>query len=203
MEDKKDKISIGKMFLLFVLLIAAPAMSWYYLSGGLKWRKDAIAELGSYGAIKPVWMIDEKLVKSNLVDKKVCAVYFFGENPDLTPSNKKILDIGKGLQDQFQKTNKFRNLVIWENATPAFKASFDEMAKGEDNAWQYTAGLGGWKTILSNQYEYFTLHEKITKPAEQYFAVSDTTGTIRRFYDANDPEQMKRMVQHIAILLPR
>jgi hypothetical protein len=203
MEDSKDKISFGKMFMLFMLLIVVPGMSWYYLSSGLKWRKDAVAELGTYGSIKPVWLIDDKLSKSNLIDKKVCAVYYFGENPDLTPANKKILDIGKGLQEQFQKTNKFRNVVIWEGGTPAFKGVFDEMAKGEDNAWQYTAGLGGWRTVLSNQYEYFCLHEKISKPAEQYFAVSDTTGTIRRFYDANDNEQMKRMVQHIALLLPR
>jgi hypothetical protein len=202
MEENKDKISIGKMAMLFLLLVVAPAMSWYYLSGGLKWRKDAVAELGSYGTVKPVWMIDDKLVKSNLIEHKVCAVYYFGENPDLTPANQRILGIGKGLQQQFEKTNNFRNVVIWEDGSLAFRGTFEEMAKGENNAWQHTAGLGGWRTVLSNQYEYFCLHEKI-KPAAQYFALSDTTGTIRRFYDANDDEQMKRMIQHIAILLPR
>jgi hypothetical protein len=203
MEDKKDKISIGKMVMLFLLLVVAPAMSWFYLSGGLKWRKDAVAELGSYGSVKPVWLIDDKLVRSNLIDKKVCAVYYFGDNPDLTPSNQKILNIGKGLQSQFEKSNNFRNVVIWEGGTPAFKGTFEKLSRGENNAWQYTAGLGGWKTVLMNQYEYFCLHEKISKPAEQYFALSDTTGTIRRFYDANDDEQMKRMIQHIALLLPK
>jgi hypothetical protein len=55
---------------------------------------------------------------------------------------------------------------------------------------------------LQNGYESFCLAEK-QKPAAAYYALADTSGTIRRYYDALDQSQVDRMVQHIAILLPQ
>jgi hypothetical protein len=66
----------------------------------------------------------------------------------------------------------------------------------------WTGGLGSWRTVVENGYEYFLLKEK-TKPDPQYFALTDTSGTIRRFYNAQDEKQVGRMVEHISMLLPK
>ena len=67
--------------------------------------------------------------------------------------------------------------------------------------WAWTGATGSWRTIIENGYESFCLSENI-RPSKDYFAVCDTSGQIRRYYNALDDKQIDRMVQHIAILLP-
>ena len=40
-------------------------------------------------------------------------------------------------------------------------------------------------------------------PLNTQLVLADTTLTIRRYYDLREEQQIKRMVEHIAIILPR
>ncbi len=52
------------MFLLFMMLIGFPAVSWYYLNGGLDYRVNAKNELKNYGNIRQLSLtsLDDKQV---------------------------------------------------------------------------------------------------------------------------------------------
>ena len=91
--------------------------------------------------------------------------------------------------------------MIAAGGTAEFRSYFQTMPSADHATWVWSGGLGTWRTVMVNGYESFCLAEGI-KPDAEYFALADTAGTIRRFYDALDQKQVDRMVQHIAILLP-
>lgn len=202
MESEKVKFSVSRVLFILLLFVVLPAGSWYYLRGGLNWRKTAVAELKTFGKIREAWVINPDGTRMDLLKNKVCVVHYFGDDPDLTEANKKILETGQELIKQFGQNNYFRNVVVWQGGTPEFKEYWKNVPENNGPIWVYDGALGSWKTIMVNQYEYFTLQEK-AKPAQEYFALADTTGTIRRFYNALDPQEVNRMVEHIAILLPK
>lgn len=202
-EEKKPttgrKIYIGAA--LFLILIAMPAVSWLYLRDGLQWRKDAVAELANYGKIAKATVIWQDGSKEDMLQGKVVVVHIFGENPDLTEANRTILDIDEKLYDQFGQNLDFRLAMVSSGGTAEFKSYFQKMPSADYVTWVWTGGLGSWRTIMENGYESYCKAESV-KPVPEYFALADTSGTIRRFYDALDTKQVERMVQHIAILLP-
>lgn len=176
-------------------------MSWFYLKSGLDWRRSVQAELRNYGKIRAAYYILPGNNEINLLAGKVCVLHSFGENPDLTEDNKKIMDIGDKLNDQFGKNNGFRLAMIADGGTPEFRSHAQKIPGSEGPIWVWTGGLGSWRTILENAYESYCLAEKTT-PAKSYLALSDTSGTIRCFYDVNKKDEIDQMVTHISLILP-
>ena len=200
----KRKIFIAAILLL--ILVVLPMGSWYYLSGGLNWRKQAQAELQDYGAIRSAPVIYPDGTKENLLENKICVLYFFGENPDLTEPNRKILDICEGLFKQFgykpgAQIDEFRMVMIAQGGTAEFKTHAQTLPSAEYVNWVWTGGLGSWSTIMYNSYDLYCQRNKVT-PVPHYFALSDSEGRIRCFYNAMDEKEVGRMVEHIALLLP-
>lgn len=186
---------------LLLILVVLPAISWFYLRGGLNWRKEAVAELADYGKIRGAYIIWQDKTKENLLQGKVVVVHNFGERPELTEANQKILTTCEKLFDQFGQNHNFRLAMVAHGGSAEFLTRKQTMPSAEYATWVWTGGLGSWRTILENGYESFCLKEKID-PDPEYYALADTSGTIRRFYNALDDKEVDRMVQHIAILLP-
>ena len=205
MESKEEKPSAGrKIYIaaaLFLILVALPAGSWLYLRGGLNWRKQAVSELASYGKIRGAYIIWQDRTKEDLLDGKVVVVHLFGEDPQISAENRKILDTGERLFKQFGQNEHFRLAMISKGGSAEFRSYAQTLPSADYATWVWTGGLGSWQTILQNSYESYCLAEKVS-PDPQYYALADTSGTIRRFYNALDEKQLDRMVQHIALLLP-
>lgn len=187
---------------LFVILVLLPGISWFYLGSGLKWHKAAVAELRTFAKIRGAYIIYPDGTKEDALKSKVVVLHYFGENPDLTPENKQILDTGQRLFEQFGQNPNFRIAMISEGGTAEFRSHAQTLPSSDYATWVWTGGLGSWRTIIENGYESFYLSEKVT-PYPQYYALADTSGTIRRFYNAMDEKQVGRMVEHIALLLPK
>jgi len=191
---------------LFFILVVLPAGSWFYLRGGLNWRRQAQAELQDYGKIRGAFVIYADGTKENQLKEKVTVLHFFGASPDLTEVNKKILDTGERLVQQFgfkpgNTTDYFRIAMIAEGGTAEFKTHAQTLPSADLVNWVWTGGLGSWNTILANGYDLYCQRNHI-QPGKEYFALADTSGVIRRFYDATDEKELGRMVEHIALLLP-
>ncbi len=205
MENEEKKPSLGrKIYIaaaLFLIIVVLPGISWLYLRNGLNWRKEAVAELANYGKIAKAPIIWPDGTWEDQLKGKVVVVYLFGENPDLTETNRHILDTAEKLYDQFGQNLDFRLAMITSGGTAEFRSYHQKMPSAEYVTWVWSGGLGSWRTIMANGYESYCLAEG-TKPVPEYFALADTSGTIRRFYNAMDQKQVDRMVQHIAILLP-
>jgi hypothetical protein len=186
--------------ILALLLVVFPAMSWVYLRNGLQWRRTVQAELRNYGKIDPVYYIQSNK-KIDLTKGNVCVLHNFGDSPALTAENKEIMALGEKLYDQFGQNGHFRLTMIADNAPDDFRAYARERAGANGAAWIWAGSEGSWRGVLQNAYEYYTLHTKET-PVKAYFAVSDTLGTIRCFYDVHNRQQINQLVTHVSLLLP-
>jgi len=190
-----------------LLLFGLPAVSWLYLRNGLNWRRQAQAELRNYGKIRPVTVIYPDGSKENLLTEKVCVIHYFGANPDLTPENKFILDTGERLFKQFgfksaAIPDHFRLVMISQDGTAEFRSYARTLPSADYATWVWSGGLNSWRATLVNAYDLYCQQNGV-KPVSHYYALSDTAGTIRCFYNALDEKEIGRMVEHIALLLPK
>lgn len=192
---------------LTLVLVVFPAISWFYLRGGLQWRKDAVAELGFFGQIRGAFIIYPDGTKNDQLKESVCVIHNFGENPELTEDNKRIIETNKRLYDQFGKVGDgtprhyFKIVMIHEGGSAEFRSAIQTIPSIDYATWVVTGGLGSWGTILNNGYEKFALERK-TKQHKDFYALADATGQIKCFYNALDEQQVTRMVQQIARILP-
>jgi hypothetical protein len=212
MSDEQQQPSRRRKILTAVVLTLVlgvlPAGSWFYLKNGLQWRKDAVAELGFYGQIRGAYIIYPDGTKENQLKESICVIHNFGENPELTEDNKRIIETNKRLYDQFGKTADgipfpfFKIVMIYEGGSTEFRSEIQKIPSIDYATWVVTGGLGSWGTILNNGYEKFALEKKVKQQKEVY-ALTDATGQIKCFYNALDEAQVTRMVQQIARLMPQ
>lgn len=203
--EKEQSSKKRKLFVfgaLFLILVALPAGSWYYLRTGLDWRKQANSELGDYGKIRGAYIIFADGEKRDQLKGNVVVVHIFGDSPELTENNQKVLDVDQRLYTQFGQNEFFRMAMISENGTSEFRSAVQKIPSIDYVTWVWTGGLGSWRTIIENGYDSYCHAQHVT-PAPEYFALADTSGKIRRFYNALDEKEVGRMVEHIAMLLPK
>lgn len=193
---------IVRIAVIAFMLVVLPALSYYYLSGGLKLRKDAIGKKETYGQVRPIYVIYPDGLKEDQIKDKVCVIHYFGEGPDLTPENRQILDTAEKLFDQFGTDNNFRLVMIAREGTAEFRSHYQKMPSSDFVTWAWNGSTGHWRTIMENAYDLYCKSEDVD-PDKYYFGVSDASGQIRHFYNALDKEEINKMVQHIAIMLPK
>ena len=197
---RRRKIIIAAILLL--VLVGFPVGSWLNLRKGLSWRRTAVNELSAYGQIRGAYVIYPDGVKEDRLKSKVVVLHLFGENPDLTDENRKIIDTGQKLFEQFGHNDNFRMGMIAQGGTAEFRSYVQKLPSSDYATWVWTAGLGSWSTILNNGFESYCVKNHVSA-YPQFYALSDTSGVIRRFYDAMDDKEVGRMVEQIAILLPQ
>ena len=211
MSDQVDKKLTPKKIIVYgvigMLLFGLPAMSYIYLKKGFEWRLKAQGELKDFGKIPQVPILWPDGTKENQLQGKLCVIHFFGNNPALVPVNKSIMDTGEDLFNQFGYKkdairNDFRFVLIKEGGSADFETYANTRPSASMSNWVWTGGLNTWSKVLGEGYQYYTNTEHVM-PYPNYYALTDTSGIIRRFYNAEDKSDIERMVQHIAILLPR
>lgn len=193
---------IQRASIIILVLLILPAISYYYLNSGLKIRKEAVGKQANFGKIRPAYVIYPDGAKEDQLSGKVCVIHIFGDEPDLTNDNKQILDTCEKLFNQFGSNNSFRLAMIAKDGTAEFRSHHQKMASAEYVTWAWSGSVGQWRTIIENGYDLFCKSEDVD-PVKEYFAVCDTSGQIRRYYDALSDKEIDKMVQHIAIMLPQ
>ena len=187
---------------LLLILVGFPLGSWLYLRQGVNWRRAAVGELSAYGQIRSANVIFPDGTKEDRLKKKVVVLHMFEEEPDLTDTNRKVIETGQRLFDQFGQNEYFRIAMITQGGTAEFRSYIQKMPSYDYATWVWTSGLGSWSTILNNGFEAYYVKNKISS-YPQYFALTDTSGVIRRYYNALDEKEVGRMVEQISILLPQ
>lgn len=201
MSETTPPASLSRKLMIFIVLIILPATSWFYLRNGLNWRKEAVAELGSYGQIRHANILWPDGTKEDRLDGKIVVVHVFGEGPALTPVNRKIIDTGEELFKQFGENEHFRLAMIADKGAAEFRSYAQTRPSYDYATWVWIGGSSEWQPIMQRGYQAFSEKTGLNDMTE-YYALADTAGIIRRYYDATDDEQVKRMVQQVAILLP-
>ncbi len=193
---------------LATILIILPAVSWFYLRDGLNWHKKAVAELGHYGQIPVHNLHSPNGTKANVLAGAVTVVHIFGNGVELTEDNKTIMNNVERLQQRFGRLSDgrmrpgFRLAMISSNEASEFKSRYQTMLSVDDPTWVWTHALGAWPSPITKGYEMYCQDQGV-KPVKHYFALADTSGQLRRFYNALDEAELGRLVEHIPFLLPK
>lgn len=198
----KSSRTIFQFGALIMLLIVFPAVSWYYLNSGLQYRKAAMEELEDYGTFPnaPWTMADGSTISpAFLHGKMILANVLPSSDEELYDEFGQIL---QRLHHQFDERNElvFLNLVPGDGEQVAVRAErFREAYELNDGAQLFFLQVGRDKLE--------ELRGRILQPQEEMsqeamFLLTDTSSTIRRYYDVREDGEIKRLVEHIALLLP-
>jgi len=192
MAKKRNWTQIG---LLLLFLVVFPIISYFYLKSGYDYRVDAMEELQEYGALPvpdgPTLFGDS--LSDKALQKKVVLLHFI----DLANPDQRDL-MGKYMGEVHEQFDGVENVV--------FLAGFQS---NDPDAVQ--AFLGKHKLEDPEQYFVFP-QEELTGPytfleggvtAKPYVMLSDTSGTIRNFYNLERGKELVRMVEHVTYLMPQ
>ncbi len=208
-----------QVFGILVILIIFPLMSWYYLKTGYNYQMDARGELKDYGKTPIFSLVDNngKTFTNDSIGNTMAVISFLGkdENMDTT-----MLGIMQKLNTQFGDNRNLKLLIGTlqpEFDSPAKLNSIFEkynladdqhtLLTGDKAALQKLAGMDlqvpkEWIPRENEAAE--IVFEKIPSIEDYpFFVLIDRKQTINNYYKVNSEDEVKRMVEHIAIMLPR
>ncbi len=213
-EQKKNKNYL-QAAMLFLMIIVFPGGSWVYMNLGYNRSKTALAELQDYGHLPAFQLTGVKgTVDSSLVNGQMTLVAFV--NPTQTEIGTRM-EVLETLHRQFDERNDFKLLIHLPETTNL--ASFQKKYKLEDDRQIY-AVKGNTQTLgdlIKNTYRIpdlsaarepgSTVNFQTNSAADPnnypYYILIDEKGKIRNYYHADRKVDIERMVEHIALILPR
>ncbi|MEZ4898412.1 MAG: hypothetical protein R2806_16360 [Saprospiraceae bacterium] len=163
-----------------LILIVLPVGAFLYLRSGFEFQKKNFSELQMLGSITydSLFLWDPALNATWLAGDVHLIAYF-------TPGNR--IELGETLlqmQQQYEHVGHFQILAIAN--TPD---AMPELA-----TYQVVSANPNFSSIRSRFPQYF---------GPELLTLVDMKDEIRKTYQWKDPEQMKKLVTHIALLLPK
>jgi hypothetical protein len=168
---------IFRTILIVIVLIGLPALSWVYLSSGLKWRVRAQNETVSKQTLADFALIDRD--SNRLSSDDLIGIFYVVATPDDSLSLKHL----NMVHEQFHVREDYRTM---------FYESTQEMAPvALDTTWMYVRCVTGCDT----------LQKKLFDP-DYSAAIVDDSLHIRGRYHLSSLAEMRKLVEHLAVVLP-
>jgi len=221
MADKLGFKSKIKTLAILTILVGFPLLSWYYLTTGYNYQMGARAELKDYGKL-PAFNFtnqDGGTYTSDSLKNTMSIISFFGDDGKI---NQEMFNVMKKLNTQFGENRNLELLMVSIEsqedsrgvlsglfAVNQFDARQHNFLTSSNVDVQKWIGEGikvpiKWE-VKENEAAEIQLEENKSGKIGDYpfFILVDKKQTIRNFYHVDKEEEVKRMVEHIAILLPR
>jgi len=166
-----------RIIIILLVLIGFPAISWFYLSSGLKWRINAQQEtmikehLGNFTLVDS----DSIILRSNEMHGTFYVI--------ATPQDSQSFQHLKMVNTQFHVRKDFRTMYLLpegEDASPQ-----------ADTTWIHVyciQGCEALRTVLFNP--------------DYSGAIVDDSLYLRGQYHLGSGEEMRKLVEHLAVVLP-
>lgn len=215
MEEKKDKNYL-QAALLFLMLIVLPAGSWIYMNLGYNRSKLAIQEMQRYGQLPAFELTGVNGVKldSSLVNGQMTLVSFIKPNSASSKSRLKTLGL---LHKQFDERNDFKLLIHLPEGTDVAELKKEYSLTDKEQVYAGNLPLAAEQRLIDQTYHIpdfdqpripgSTLAFKKVAASSltdyPFFILIDEKGIIRNYYPADQSEEIERMVEQIALTLPR
>ena len=182
-----------------VIFTLLPAGSWYYLNQGYEYRKALLEELDQDLGSMPTFNLKNqhgKLISTEITKGKATIINFLSLLDN--KQNHSLIQQLYRVQDQFDKRDDIVFLTFVEADTEEKIANYFEnlQVKRNKNQWHF---LKGTNTELSQ----IAKKLAISNSNELAVAIADAEGTIRYTYDFKDEQAIKKLILHIAELMPR
>lgn len=177
---------------LFLMLILMPAISWYYLKKGEKYQVEMRAQLKDYGKLpgfKLPQVLSADTVHSADLHNKVVIVKTLDEQ-ELEQSGDLLFALGS-LHTQFDERNDVVFLLHSNIADSSKLGTFLRKNKLADPQ-QILITTANPRVIQAYAF-----------PKAGMAAILDTMGTIRRYYNYRDGNEVRRLTEHVTVLMHR
>lgn len=163
-----------KSLAIILILFGLPAASWYFLKGGLDWRKSKVVELATKERFLNVFNFTnaDKDALFEIMAHKTCIVKF---KDDLTALDQSMID-------QFKSAHTFQFLVMSKTVD-------------QPNEWS--------SKDVERYYKPESMSTKIEKYAKSNYVIVDTAGFIRQYYKGNSRNVLTSIIEDMAVILPR
>lgn len=200
-----------------LFLIGFPALSWYYLSAGSKYQVELRNELKDYGRIPEFTLVNQKgqTVNRSSIEGKTAIMSFFSPNNE---SYGKTMEYFRKYYSQFKERGDLIYLALALEPTEttqlqslAQKEELNEVQHyfltGDEAAIKNIIKEGVQIPDLTNRAEDMTIPRSsslINVPEEYpYLVLINESGMIRNYYDINNDKSLTRLIEHLALTLPR
>lgn len=164
-----------KSILLLMLLVGLPLVSWYFLNSGLEWRKSKVSDLKAKDIFLKSYQFSAE-DKNNLFEimtHRTCVVKL---------SDEKLNDNDKAIIDQFNKAHTFKFVSL-------------SKTDGNNNSWTSKSAVRYFKPS--------TTEPVLSELKGMNYVLVDTAGYIRQYYKGSRKQDLARLVEDIAVILPR
>ncbi len=176
-----------------LFLVGLPLGSWYYLREGYQYRKALLDDLRQLGKVAPVEVTDvrDSLVAFGALQGKVLVV------GPVDPDNATAVQALQGLSDQFGESGAVAFALIGKN--PSAAGQLEDLFAGQEEKhpgmyFFIPANAAGADALLQSlSFSEWNGHT---------VALADTSLMIRRTYDLTLGEDVKRLVEHLTIVIP-
>lgn len=170
----------------FALLIVLPAISWYYLKSGMSWRREAISELSDYGSVESIQIPLADARDIDMQEFKDHLMIFYQMDCDAVDSEIQTIE---AIRDQFRKRKDvqiFLSGKCLDQYTPQ---------KTSNNILQKINCKVNAEACMELSQSFFKIPGK-------NIAFVDGNLNIRNYYQSSNQHDRKRLVEHIAMMLP-
>lgn len=181
---------------MFAVLFILPIGSVFYLYKGRAHSRTAVAELEQLGKVGDFQTKNQesKPISPQLLHGKVTVVNFLPTDFDKA---KPLADRISKVHQSFDETDDVLFLsFIQDDSTKTLLERATQLGIEDHQQW-FLLGVSSdeWTRLSSQVYH---LPDPLTG-----VAMADTSLTIRKLYDINNNQQMGRMVEHIAKVVPK
>ncbi|MEM1218666.1 MAG: hypothetical protein AAGH79_07130 [Bacteroidota bacterium] len=194
----KTNNSLFQLVALFLMLIALPAGSWYYLKGGETFYLETIKSLDSLGVAQPIPTPMDPVTNADatLWKKKVSIVSGW---PTEQKAQASYLDVMQRLNDQFSKRPDIQlvTYVNTEGSTFSEEAFEAQYQIEHPEQWRFL----GWDG-QSQPYQ-AAFHLPSDANPQALVSLLDTGLQVRHHYAYQDAEAVKLLIRHITYVMPR
>ena len=163
-----------KTIIILIVLFGLPAGSWYFLKSGFQWRKDKLESLESKGNFIKSIGWDE--------NEKESLFKMMSYKTTVVQTKGKITESEQTIIDQFRKSPTFQWLLLTRDTSANIKYSSKDPRK----------------FFTSNNF-----NNQSNPFASSQYMIIDTAIHIRSVYQENDVKSLSKLVEDIALVLPR
>lgn len=206
-DQVKPKVKKGKVVFAFIILsimiVLLPLGSWYYLQSGVDYRKELINDLEDRGVYPVVSQRDWTGVRLDInkdLAKNILITVFFPEHKNNEAIAKNKIEVISKLYEQFDERDDVKFICFSSVRMPETVRNAIATWTGDDpDQFKHIMISRGELNRMANQD--FKLDLKV-EDENSFFVLSDLDQQIKGAYDSNDSDRVKRLVEHIAFLLP-
>lgn len=202
MQEKSKLVRYAQAALVILILFGFPAVSYYYLIKGADYRRQALGELGKYGTMPDLRQMPPAYgeLPADLNGRMYVVGWIDDAHSEVRTAYGETLE---RLHLQFDGSDRLRFATIAaSNLDSAAVAYFISRFKLDDpdQVSVLRADEQGFASV--GRAFALPLEGNALPGTRPLAALVDTSLTIRGYYDLGDEAQTRRLVEHIAMILP-